>query len=237
MASKVIELPGVGPVTLVKRKGNRSLRLSIVASGVRVSLPTWTPYAAGEAFARSHTVWIQQELAKRQNTPIENGQKIGKLHYIRFEQALNGSTTASRVTGTEIIVKILPGEQSTDAAVQDRALKACIRSLKREAERLLSPRLAALATRHVKQYKSVAVKQLKRRWGSCDSHQNITLNLFLMELPWEQIDYVLRHELAHTEQMNHGPEFWSTLIAMEPRARDISRQLRRHQPGIGAWPS
>ncbi|HSX05015.1 MAG TPA: YgjP-like metallopeptidase domain-containing protein, partial [Candidatus Saccharimonadales bacterium] len=130
-----------------------------------------------------------------------------------------------------------PHQTSTDQAAQERALGAAIRALKREAERLLKPRLQLLADKHSKHYSGFSVKQLKRRWGSCDSHGAITLNLFLMELPWEYIDYVLMHELAHTVEMNHGPAFWRVLTAMEPRARDLSRQLHQHQPIIGAWRS
>ena len=235
MATKTVELEGIGRVILVKRRGSRSLRLSVTPSGIRVSMPTWTPFSAAQDFALSHTAWIQQELAKQTQPLLASGQRIGKLHYMRFEQALGGQSIASRVTGTEIIVRIQHGETVDDPSVQARAQKACLRALKREAERLLPPRLAGLAAKHQKAYTSVAIKQLKRRWGSCDSHQAITLNFFLMELPWDYIDYVLLHELSHTIEMNHGPAFWRTLLAMEPRARDLSRVIRKHQPAIGSW--
>ena len=235
MATKVIELEGIGQVTLVKRRGNRSLRLSVTHSGVRVSMPTWTPFSAGQAFALTNSVWIQQQLAKQERPLLESGQRIGKLHYLRFEQVLGGQSIASRVTATEVVVRLQHGEVIDDSQVQERAHKACVRALKREAERLLPPRLQSLAEKHDKTYSSVVIKQLKRRWGSCDSHQAIALNVFLMELPWEYIDYVLLHELAHTQQMNHGPAFWQVLVAMEPRARDLGRVLRKHQPHVGAW--
>jgi len=235
MATKTIELAGVGPVTLVKRAQSRNLRLSVTPSGVRVSMPRWTSFSSGQAFAISNIDWILQELAKQSQPLIESGQRAGKLHYVRFEQILSGQPVTSRVTATEVIVRLKPGEISTDQNAQKRAQSACIRALKREAERLLPPRLQNLATKHSKQYHSVGVKQLKRRWGSCDSHHAIVLNLFLMELPWEHIDYVLMHELAHTLEMNHGPAFWRVLLAMEPRARHLSKQLRSHQPAIGAW--
>lgn len=236
MATKVIELEGVGTVTLIKRVQSRSLRLSVTASGVRVSMPRWTSFGAAQAFALHHLDWIQQELAKQSGPLLESGQRIGKLHYLRFEHVLSKQPATSRVTATEIVVRIHPGEASTDAGVQARANTAAIRALKREAERLLPPRLQGLAAKHGRSYKSVGVKQLKRRWGSCDNHQAITLNLFLMELPWEHIDYVLLHELAHTVEMNHGPAFWRVLTNMNPRARDLGRQLRKHQPAIGTWP-
>jgi predicted metal-dependent hydrolase len=236
VATKTIQLAGVGPVTLIKRPQSRSLRLSVTASGVRVSMPRWTPFSAAQAFAISNISWIQAELAKQTGPLLESGQRIGKLHYLRFEQVLNGQPATGRVTATEIIIRLQPGEHSTDPNIQKRAQTTAIRALKREAERLLPPRLDGLAVKHGRSYHSVSVKHLKRRWGSCDSHQAIALNVFLMELPWDYIDYVLLHELAHTVEMNHGPDFWRLLTSMEPRARDLSRTLRKHQPAIGTWP-
>jgi len=198
-------------------------------------MPHWTPYSAGQAFALSHTTWIQAELAKHSHPMLMQGQKIGKLHNLRFEYVLSGQATTNRVTSTEIIVRLTPDEQPTDESVQTRALQAATRALKREGERLLRPRLQNLSDKHNLPFEGFSVKQLKRRWGSCDSHRNITLNLYLMELPWEFIDYVLLHELTHTVHMNHGPHFWELLTTLEPRARDLSKQLRKHQPVVGAW--
>jgi predicted metal-dependent hydrolase len=200
-------------------------------------MPHWTPYSAAQAFALSHVGWIQSELTKQSHPQLSQGQKIGKLHYLRFEHVLGSQAIGGRVTGTEIIVRLASHEQSTDTAVQQRANTVALRALKREAERLLKPRLQSLAEKHGLSYTDFSVKQLKRRWGSCDNHQAITLNLFLMELPWDYIDYVLLHELAHTVEMNHGPAFWKLLVSMQPRARDLSKQLKKHQPVIGTWHS
>ena len=234
MASKVIQLAGIGPVTLIKRAQSRGLRLSVTAQGVRVSMPHWTPFGAGQAFAENNIDWIVRELGKQTRVPIESGQRIGKMHHVRFEQVLNGQPTTSRVTATEVVVRYRHNEASNDPTVQKRAHAAAVRALRREAERLLPPRLHNLAQKHGKQYTSVDIKLLKRRWGSCSSKREIALNLYLMELPWDCIDYVLMHELAHTLVMNHGSDFWHTLLAMEPRARDLGKQARALQPGIGA---
>ena len=54
MATRTVDIPEIGAVTLYKRRGNRSLRLSVGANGeIRVSLPSWVPYKAGEEFARA----------------------------------------------------------------------------------------------------------------------------------------------------------------------------------------
>lgn len=233
MATQIIELAGVGPVTLVKSAQSRSIRLTVTATSIRVSMPRWTPFSAGKAFAEHHAEWISRELAKRPTAQLEAGQRIGKLHYLRFEQILDGKPASSRVTGTEVIVRLQHGEHIEDPNVQKRAGVAAARALKREAERLLPPRLEALSQKHNLPYKSVSVKSLKRRWGSCDTHRNLVFNLYLMDLPWEYIDYVICHELTHTVHMNHGPDFWKLLTQLNPRAKDISRQLRNHQPTVG----
>src|SRR5689334_16608927 len=106
MASKTIELEGIGPITLVKRAGSRNLRLSVTPTGVRVSMPRWTPFSAGHAFALSHREWIRTEQGKMNRPVLESGQRIGKMHYLRFEQVLGGQAISSRVTGTEIIVRM-----------------------------------------------------------------------------------------------------------------------------------
>ncbi len=99
-----------------------------------------------------------------------------------------------------------------------------------QAEQLLPNRLASLAGTHGFEYGSISVKQLKGRWGSCDHQKNITLNLFLMQLPWELIDYVLLHELTHTNILRHGPDFWRAMEAVLPAVKNARKTLRAYQP-------
>jgi predicted metal-dependent hydrolase len=74
--------------------------------------------------------------------------------------------------------------------------------------------------------------RLKGRWGSCDQDKNIVLNLFLMQLPWQLIDYVLLHELCHTMHLDHGPGFWQTFLMHKPTAKDLRREIRHYQPNF-----
>jgi len=229
---KIVALAGIGDIKLIKSTRNRSIRLSITPTGVRVSLPYWTPYSVGLAFAKQHSTWIQAELAKQGRQALLPDQKVGKLHHLQFIYALPGEKPTSRVTATKIIIKLSPGETPELAEVQLRATKAVHRALKKETEQLLPPRLARLASEYGFSYRSVSAKQLKRRWGSCDSQHNIVFNFFLMELPWDLIDYVLLHELTHTEHMHHGPDFWSRLKQISPRALDLRRQINTYRPII-----
>jgi predicted metal-dependent hydrolase len=119
-----------------------------------------------------------------------------------------------------------------DAVVQEAATKAVLCALRKEAEQHLPERLQDLARLHNFSYRTVSVRQLKSRWGSCDQDKNIKLNLYLMQLPWELIDYVLLHELVHTRVMQHGPVFWSAMADLEPNTPQLRKQIRAYKAAI-----
>ncbi len=237
MASKRIDVPGIGPVSFIKSARSRSLRLSVTPAGVRVSLPRWTPYAAAVLFARNHADWVAEERQKVTMPALKDGDKIGKLHTLQFLLVPERSETRTKVTPTKLVIPYRPSENPADLAVQARAEQAARRALKKEAAVLLSPRLKSLAERHGMTYQTVTIKHLKRRWGSCDNHGHITLNLFLMQLSWQQIDYVICHELAHTKHMNHSAKFWQEVERMLPDARMIARRVRHIQPALVPKPT
>jgi predicted metal-dependent hydrolase len=233
VAVKYFELETIGTIRVSKRSGSRSLRISITAGGeVRVTIPSWTRYQSGVDFARSRADWILSNIPDKA-PPLLNGQAIGKAHHLVFLTAAL-DTPSSRSVGGEIRITRPLGMAVTHPDVQKVAHRACIRALRSQAEALLPQRLKTLADRYGFTYKSVSVKQLKGRWGSCDSHQDIVLNLFLMQLPWRLIDYVLVHELVHTKHLNHSPEFWAEFLRHEPAAKSLRTQIRSHKPILEA---
>ena len=233
MAVKTLTIPELGVVKLYKRKGARSIRLSITATGeVRVSLPHWLPYEAGASFALSKVSWIRAQ--QIQKTPmLTHGQAIGKSHHLYFWGSLEATKPSSRISGTSIKITHPLGSNITDADVQKVAETAAIRALRSQASALLPQRLRTLADKHDCTYRSSSIKQLKGRWGSCDTDKNIVLNLFLMQLPWHLIDYVLLHELAHTRALHHGPEFWAEFERFLPHAKQLRKEIRAYRPAVG----
>jgi predicted metal-dependent hydrolase len=233
MATKTVKVAELGTVKLYKRKGARSIRLSVTPSGeVRVSLPAWLPYDAGVRFAQSKLSWILSQQVEK--TPaLSHGQAIGKSHHLYFWSSLEADKPTSRIQGTTIKVIYPVGDNIADPHIQKVAEAACIRALRSQASKLLPQRLQALADSHGCVYVSANIKQLKGRWGSCDTDKNIVLNLFLMQLPWHLIDYVLLHELAHTQVLHHGPEFWKEFERLLPNAKRLRKEIRGYSPSVG----
>ncbi len=230
MPQKVIQIDGVGEVHLQKRRANRSIRLSIGHDGItRVTLPSWTPYHMAEAFARSKTAWIMRQQVIKQHHVFEPDEWVGKNHKLVFIHE-DRKDIATRISKTEVVIRLGFDVGPEDSEVQAQVHKAAVRALKQEAKAQLPPRLAELATRYGFTYNDVSIKQLKSRWGSCSSNQDIALNCYLMQLPWDLIEYVLLHELVHTRIMAHGPKFWDELANYVPELPAKRKQMRGYQP-------
>jgi predicted metal-dependent hydrolase len=232
MNSKKFEIENIGTVNVIKRKGSRSIRLGFDSKGsVRVSIPAWVPFAAGLKFASERADWI----IKHKPTLVsmfEDSDKIGKAHHLTLIADHSVKSTQVRQKGSEVIVKYPGNLNSEDPAVQTAAERGAKKALLQEAGRLLPQRLTLLAEKHDFKFKSVDVKQLKTKWGSCNQNHEITLNYYLMQLPWNLIDYVLIHELVHTEHLNHSESFWSRFEQALPGAKKIRAELKTYKTAV-----
>lgn len=231
MANKQFTLSNGQVVDIYKHRASRSLRITLRSDGtVRITIPSWTPYITGVQFAEARREWIAQHLVAKQL--LVNGQAVGRAHHLRFEAVAKVDKPKSKIKDVSILVSYPQYMSETDAAVQTVAEKACIKALRLQAESLLPQRLQYQANTHGFSYSGSTIKQLKGRWGSCDHNKHIVLNLFLMQLPWELIDYVLLHELTHTVVMKHGPEFWSELKRVCPNVSSYRKQIKAYQPRL-----
>ncbi|MDD4923778.1 MAG: SprT family zinc-dependent metalloprotease [Dehalococcoidales bacterium] len=94
-------------------------------------------------------------------------------------------------------------------------------------ERLVK-RLALLAKRYAFTYNRVSIRNQKTRWGSCSVKNNISLNIKLVRLPEELMDYVILHELVHTRIKDHGPLFWAEMDKLVGDGRRMRRRLKNY---------
>ena len=76
-------------------------------------------------------------------------------------------------------------------------------------------------------YKRVAIRDQKSRWGSCSSRGNLNFNYRLILLSEEMCDYVIVHELCHLLEMNHSDRFWSLVALAVPDYQSVKAQMRK----------
>ena len=230
MSSKIYLLPTLGKVTITKRRANRNIRLSIGHDGdIKVSIPVYAPYISGLNFVSAKSNWILDNLPAK--TILQSGQLIAGIYRLNLIQE-DVPAPASRIGDDTITVRYPLQQTVFQHTTQACASRACIRAIRRQAEIRLPSRLYELAGKYDISYSQLSIKRLSRRWGSCDQTKRIVLNLYLVQLPDDLIDYVILHELAHTKVLNHSDKFWQYLSEMDPMAKQHRRQLHSYHPGI-----
>ena len=231
MAFKKFLLDEQTAITIYKKRGSRYMRISIKGDGsIRLTIPTWVPYGAGLKYAQSKYDWIKTN--QQTDVNFKNGHRIGKSHTVKIVYSENISDCSVRVDDNYISVKLGKKFNIDDVHVQNKIKQAGIRALRKQAELYLPERVNKYCEIHNFKTGSISIKNLKGRWGSCDRDKNIVLNLHLMHLPWELIDYVIHHELTHTKIMQHGPVFWNEMRRIWPDVDKHRRDIKQYQPNF-----
>ena len=116
-----------------------------------------------------------------------------------------------------------------ERAISPTLSKAEIEQLRIAAKAYLPPRVAELAAKFSLSYGKVTIRATRSKWGSCSAVGNISLSLYLMQLPEHLRDYVIIHELCHTVHHNHSPRFHSLVDRLTMgQERALARELRMH---------
>lgn len=113
-----------------------------------------------------------------------------------------------------------------------RARDAKKKLLTKKAKEYLPYRLEYFAKLHGYHYERVRFSHANTRWGSCSSNGTISLNIGLMQVPEPLRDYVLLHELAHLNHMDHSPAFWAEVASHDPRYKSHRQKLKSFSPGV-----
>lgn len=127
------------------------------------------------------------------------------------------------------IIKHLPRLKAIEQAATRRQNDPGSGNIDRKTGRqMLVQRLNVFSEKYGLPYNRVFVKNQKTRWGSCSEKKNINLNINLLRLPEELMDYAIIHELVHTKVLNHSAQFWALLEKFVKNARDLDRELQKY---------
>lgn len=222
-----------GKITIRRSARASQVRIRVAPDGtLRASLPLYAPLFLVKRLLKNSRDELRTILQDHQpDTSFENGMAIGKSHTLIVRPTVADQATVSR-HGQQIIVH-LPADRTLDDPIVVTSIReVVIAALRREAKSYLPKRLQFLATKYGFNYEKVRFSHASGRWGSCSSNGTISLNIALMKLPFELIDYVLIHELSHTKQMNHSSDFWELVAIGDPHYEQHKRALKNETPSI-----
>lgn len=227
MPNKVVHFENIGPVTFFRNRRSKNMKISVKPDkSVLISFPFFVSEREVLSFLARNEAWIrkQQDKAVAVRKEFREGEVIPtKLHQVEL---CGGKTEDVETKGK--VVKVYSPDFGSEKARQ--FLEDILNQIYRyEARKLLPPRLKELAAHHGFSYSKVSVRNNKRNWGSCSSKNNISLNLQMMKLPDELIDYILLHELVHTEIKDHSERFWKKLDELAGgKAQALARQVKKY---------
>jgi len=166
---------------------------------VVITKPARMPLAKAQAFADGKRDWIEETLAK-------------------FKQK---TESFERRVGAPIhLPKLRRGTAAYKAAVA-------------AARKLTTVRTRELAREGGFRYGTISIRNQSTRWGSCSAPRsgvsNLSFNYRIAQLPPELQDYLIVHELAHTQQHNHSVKFWALVAAQVPDYKQHRKELRRYR--------
>lgn len=131
-------------------------------------------------------------------------------------------------TNREVIRKKLPINDPTTQRARDYQKKV----LMKKAKEYLPYRLEYYAKLYGYKYDKCRLTHANTRWGSCSSNKTISLNIGLMKLPEPLRDYVILHELAHLNHMDHSPAFWAEVGLHDKNYKSHNKKIKLFNPGV-----
>jgi len=213
------------------RRSSRALRARILVDGrgVEVVVPRRFPLSEVEPFLEEKRAWIERTLRRMQEThaelPPARLADGGELPYLGRRLGL--------------AVRVEPGRRREHAALRGDTLvvalpahgklrEAVERWYRRRARAEVGPLLDAACARAGATYTGLQIRSQRTRWASCSSAGVVSFNWRLLLAPREILEYVVEHEVAHLEVLDHSARYWELLALRCPEWRAREDWLRRH---------
>jgi len=227
-------------IEITRRPYKRSLNLTLKLNGrIRVSAPKGLTLTQIHDFVVAQEEWIQAQLEKCQSyrrahpkKEMKEGEEfpfLGERLLLTYEPC--AGKPAFKIRDGKLVcgVRREVWHCFDPNSPHPELLPSLGQFYKKVARELLSERAAEYSNRMNLYPFGLSFRAPKTRWGSCSPKGRITFNWKLIFAPLEVIDYIVVHELAHLQFLNHSSKFWALVTAHSPNWREHRNWLRTHQ--------
>ena len=227
-ANRETVLEGMRVAYLFQRVRRRSIGFVVGPDGLEVRAPKWVTLKEVELGLQERGEWVLRkwaELQERQKNIRQIEWREGaSLDYLGapIHLHLSPQNGRSELNDQRQLLLALPHTAET-SQIRD-AVQAW---LMREAKTLFEQRLNHFAPLMGVQWQRLSLSNAGSRWGSARVDGAIRLNWRLIHLKPEAIDYVVVHELAHLQEMNHSPAFWKVVADILPDHLERRKALQK----------
>lgn len=206
----------------------RTVTIYVRKAHILVRAPEHTPVDTIHGLLARRSAWIQKQIIKLQTEetsphwPRNSILLQGRVHTLAYRQT-SGLRYSFRQQ--EDLLEITGPAESLDHPEIKVELVAWLTNL---AKIEINQCVLTQASRLGSMFRTVRIKNLKSRWGSCSSQGNLNFNWRLILAPPWVLNYVVVHELCHLHEMNHSSRFWARVQEAMPDYPQAKRWLKEH---------
>jgi predicted metal-dependent hydrolase len=113
-------------------------------------------------------------------------------------------------------------------SAQPKGEEAFTHWYKAQAKSLFFERVQVFAVSHNFRYQKIRISSARTRWGSCSARGTLSFTYRLIMAPPEVVDYVVLHELVHTQVGNHSQKFWNRVEELMPDFKQRRAWLKKN---------
>jgi predicted metal-dependent hydrolase len=209
------------PYTLHRKSGQKHKYIHIKNGKVLITAPYMSSLRSIEALIADKYTWIirHTSVSIEKNDPIKEGAHIW-YHGSKYEIKQQAGDANRLILQDQTAVFVLA--EAPSSTLLQNILQEYYRS---HASDHIMPRVEYWSEAMDLKPAKVSFRKAYTRWGSCSSVNNISLNIYLVMLPDELMDYVLVHELAHIKHKNHSKQFWNLVEQYIPDWKHTRRLI------------
>jgi len=214
------------PIEIRPLRNARRLRLRFDDSSgtLKLTCPWRTSRRAALSWALDQREWIDAQLNQAlPNEPFVPGAIV----------PVEGRDTRISWSGKAARTPVLTDGELLCGGSQEGVPRRVETFLKKVALQTMSREVAEYCAAASVIAKSVGIGDAGTRWGSCSSRGGIRLSWRLILAPPQARRYVIAHEVAHLQHLNHGPEFKALEARLfGPGLAEAKAILRREGPRL-----
>ncbi len=179
-------------------------------------MPKWRRVNV-EQLLRRHARWIAKhytqllltkDLLKKESVMLD-----GKYYMLYYSK----SSGKPKVSMSDQMIIVHAGDWQS-------GFKALFNFIEDRTESMVTPMLQAKAERLDLKIGTIKFRKMKR-WGSCNSKSEITINSYTSMLPQVAVEYIVSHEVAHMKELNHSKKFWKVVSELHPDYKSTKKEL------------
>lgn len=204
----------------LRRARRRTIGFQIDDDGLTISAPRWVTLREIEAAIAEKSRWIStkqrewQAWREKRRLPQVVFAEGATLPYLGGEVTLR---LRAEVVATRLHVERLELLLALPQDAREHQIRDAVQAwLQGEAARIFGERIARFGDRIGPKFTGWRLSSARSQWGSCTHDGRVRLNWRLVHFALPVIDYVVAHELAHLQELNHSPRFWKAVEQLLP---------------------